>query len=202
MAESRSERTERRGWLLALIVLFIAVGAWQVLRRGGAPSRDGDGIAPGMTGGARPSSGSLGGYLQYVDERASQGITAAEPALTAEGIHRLAEAIADVGNRSVARSALVRPTVDSLHDQADRVAAERDAATQARLTRAALVTAAGAISRMQQHGYPTLEPLAVEMRAAADAVSERQALGEQHAAVQSFFERAAAVLRNMSPQAV
>ena len=202
MAESGSERTERRGWLVALIVLFVAIGAWQVMRGSDAGDGARDGAPPGSTGGARPSSGALGSYLQYVDERATHGITAAEPALTADGIRRLAAAIAEVGDRNVARSALVRATVDSLHEQADRLASAGDPGAQARLARGALTAAASAITRMQAHGYPTLAPLAEEMRTAAGAVSERQGLGEQRAAVQSFFERAAAVLRNMSPQAV
>ena len=202
--ESRSERTERRWWLIVLIVLFIAAGAWQLLGRddgspgGGGPTGDDS----GLTGGARPASGALGGYVQYVDERSTYGATVQEPALTVEGIRRLADAIAEVGNRNVARSEMVRATVDSLHDRAERLAAEADMRAQARLAREAFRSAASAIARMQAHGFPTLALLAEEMRAAAEAVSERQPLAEQRAAVQSFFERASVVLRNMSPQAV
>ena len=200
MADSRSERTERRWWLAVLIVLFIVVGAWQLLGRDDAPSPPGD--VPGLTGGARPASGALGGYLQYVDERGIHGVAVPEPALTVDGIHRLADAIAEVGNRSVARSGMVRATVDSLHGQAARVEAATDPREQARFAREAFVSAAAAITRMQEHGFPTLAPLAADMAGAAAAVSERQSLADQRAAVQSFFERAAAVLRNMSPQAV
>lgn len=204
MTESRSERTERRGWLGVLIILFVAIGAWQILGPDGeAPSgveRPEDGT--GLTGGARPASGALGGYLQYVHERSTYGGTVQEPALTAEGIRRLADAIAEVGNRNVARSEMVRATVDSLHGQAERMAAESDPEVQARRARETFLSAAAAIARMQEHGFPTLAPLAGEMRTSAEAVSARQPLHEQRAAVQSFFERAAAVLRNMSPQAV
>ena len=203
MTESRSERTERRGWLVVLIVLFVVIGAWQLLGRGDEQLSPGlPDTAPGATGGARPASGALGAYVQYVDERRTYGVAVQEPALTVDGIQRLAAAIAEVGNRNVARSEMVRATVDSLYVLAERVAQEQDMGTQARRAREAFLSAAAAISRMQEHGFPTLEELAGDMRGAAAAVSEREPLAEQGAAVQSFFERAAAVLRNMAPQAV
>ena len=202
MTESRSERTERRGWLAVLILLFVVIGAWQLLDRDEATPPEIPGASPGGTGGARPASGALGAYVQYVDERRSYGITAPEPGLTVDGIQRLAAAIAEVGNRNVARSAMVRGTVDSLYGMAERVAVEAEGSVQARRARQSFISAAAAITRMQEHGFPTLGELAADMRGAAEAVSEREPLAEQRAAVQSFFERAAAVLRNMSPQAV
>lgn len=202
MTESRSERTERRGWLVVLIVLFVVIGAWQLLGRDDDAALDMPGASPGATGGARPASGALGGYVQYVDERRTYGIGVEEPALTVDGIQRLAAAIAEVGNRNVARSEMVRATVDSLYVLAERVGVEPEASAQARRAREAFISAATAITRMQEHGFPTLGELAADMRGAAAAVSERAPLGEQRAAVQSFFERAAAVLRNMAPQAV
>ena len=214
MAEIHVERKGSRSWLWLLVglAILLALAAWLVWGRGGdAPSALGSaaggsvagatagdtaGMATGDTTGAA-GAGAIGSFLSYVEETRARQAAGPSHEYTADGVRRLAAAIAELSQRNPGTAGALRAELDAVRAQADSLQRNPQSTEHARYTREAFRAAAGLMGALQQRHYSNLSNEVAEVRRAADAVQPDRPLLEQVANVQRFFDQSAAALRAM-----
>lgn len=214
MAELHIERKERSAWPWILLGLaLLALLLWYLLGRDDvddgvvADTAAGvvtdTGAAPGaapdaMPGAAGDAGGAVAAFLAYTDERRSRQNADLTHEYTADGIRRLAAALDVVARQDTVGGAALQPRLDSLRQGADALQRNAESMQHAEQTRAAFTSAAGIMAAVQERRFPDLGDEVGQVREAAEAVRAGAPLLEQRAQVQTFFDRAAAVLRAMT----
>lgn len=209
MAELHIERKERSAWPWILLGLaLLALLLWYLLGRDdvddGVVADTAAGVvtdtsaAPGAMPGAAGDAGAVAAFLAYTDERRARQDADLTHEYTADGIRGLAAALDVVARQDTVGGAALQPRLDSLRQGADALQRNAESMQHAEQTRAAFTSAAGIMAAVQERRFPDLGDEVGQVREAAEAVRAGAPLLEQRAQVQTFFDRAAAVLRAMT----
>jgi hypothetical protein len=138
----------------------------------------------------------IGDYVRFVGSQRARNVIGPKHEYTAEGIRRLATAIAALAVRDTVAGALM-PRIQGLRKQADALQRGPSADTHALKTREAFLLAASILESLQERRFPELDGDAAAVFRAAEGVRARTALTAQADAVERFFERTAHLLQGM-----
>lgn len=194
------EQRQRGTWAAVLagllVVALIAWWLWPDDRRASATDfGDVAGTPPVTSAAASPAA--VGEFLQFADRNRAADAMGPDHDYTAEGVTRLATALAAVARQNGSAGADVEREANLLRDRADALQRDPSSTEHARIAREAFVSLAGLMVALQQ-GQPALVTGADEVRRAAEAIQPDRRLLDQRAEVQTFFDRAASALRGAS----
>ena len=206
MANIEIERRGRPGWVWIVgALLLLAAVAWWVFARGS----DGRGAATaaGTTPAADPGVGAgeasaVARFLAFADSGGAQASAGPDHGYTADGVRRLAGAIAELATRdSIGRDSIggaaTTTQVDALRTLADRLQADAQSLAHADIFRAAATSSAELLGDLQGRRFPTLAADVGPVRDAAAAIAKDRPLLEQKARIDAFFASAARAVRAM-----
>lgn len=193
--------TERKGtsnwiWIVLLLLLLVALGWWFV---GRPPALDRATMSlpadsTGMNTGAGPA---VARYLAFADSARAQTNAGPDHSYSAEGVRLLADAIGELTIRDTVAGAATTTQVAALKTLADRLQADAQSLSHADVFHAAATSAAALMGEVQSRRFPNRAGEIEAVRSAADAIAKDQPLLEQKERVDTFFTRAAEVLRFM-----
>jgi hypothetical protein len=207
MAILHIERERQRSWIwIWAVAILIVLGALAWLAFGRSAGREMADEMPPMTGAsllaATDETGTLAGapgavndYLRFVADRRAMSDADHGHAYTADGIRRLADALAAVSERDGRSDENIRSRVTMLHERADALQRNPQSTEHARYAREAF-DAAAELMRAVQTG--TSSNAVAEVSRAAGALEPNTMLLQQREAVQGFFDRAGSALRAMN----
>jgi hypothetical protein len=210
MMMDRRASSPRGGWLVAVPALgaLLLLGAWFVSRGGSGARTAAD--APVAEAGPRPGAESARrtspdatsdprvlGFLGWVRETAAPAGTAPVAEHTAQGIHRLAQAMMVLAVRDSTGGLAESGRIAALDTLADQIARARGS-RQGELTSTAFIATAVMMQEMHRRRFPNAKNDVVEARLAANAIRRAGPLAGQRRTIDQFFDRSAAVVRRMS----
>jgi hypothetical protein len=210
MAEIHVERKSSRVWgwaLLGLAALFLAtcvVAWWRSDPRDPLTSGVSGGAAAGAAAGTTGnSSGAVGDYLTFVEEHRARQAAGPTHEYTADGLRRLAAAIAQLSERNGGSAEPLEAELNVLRSQADSLQRNPQSTDHARYAREAFRTAASLMSALQQRAYPkeqhpNVAAEVAQVRVVADLVLPARPLLAQTPDVQRFFDQSGAAIRAMA----
>lgn len=212
MAEIHVQKKKSSGfiWILALAAVALALlafaGIWgrddgeiDQVATTPVPVTPAPGVAP-TTGVGDPIEGEVADFLTFANAPASDQVGRAHD-YTAEGIRRLSRALNAVIEQQRISGTPVQEQLTAFRTKADRIQADPQAIGHANQVRDVFTSAADLMAAAQQERWPEAADLRgqiSEVRSAATGINETQPLLDQTSTVQTFFERAAGVLRSMS----
>ena len=206
MVFGSGKRPARRGRpMLMWMVGAVLIGVWFLLRSAdddagarGTSASAGQPVRVDTLGRPAPADPRIADFLSWSGEPAARRDSAAAARHVAEGIHRLAGAIAVLAVRDSAGGLTASGRIAALDSSAGRVLREPRATRQAALVRGAFVDASAMMQEMHRRRFPNAKNAVVEMRLAANEVRAAAPLSAQRRAVDQFFERTAIAVRRMS----
>ena len=204
----RAHHPVRRVWVTALILFAAASLAWLLLGTRGAREEatfDLTAAAPPPGPVVATARDAVGEYVRYTAAHRARMDADHTHEYTAEGIRRLAGALAALAARDARGDESLRVQADALRDRADALQRDPQSTTHARQAREAFVAAAGLIDALstrepsaRSEAAPTSAPTS-DVLDAAMAVEPTQLLLRQRDAIQRFFDSASAAVQAMVP---
>lgn len=205
MAGTHVEQERSKRWIgviAALVVLSLV--AWWFLGRGDDRIADA-GTTPAVIADSAAGSaafevqpdGPVGAFIAFDDSVQAGARMSLDHVHTATGLRRLADAIEQVANTDSAGGASLAAPIDSLRAAADALERDTTSTRHATASRDAFLRGAALIRGMQMHRWPDRVREASMVIDAAKAIDPDTLLLEQRAAVQAYFDNAAAALRVM-----
>ena len=134
-------------------------------------------------------------YIEFVRETRAGDAMAVDHEFTATAIRNLAaalEAITSAGGPDVQRE------LTTLREQAGALQRDVRSTDHADHTRAMFISLSGLMTAIQVARFPSLQDDVADVKRAAEAVDPAYPLLDQSAAVQTFFDRAAATVGRMA----
>lgn len=199
MAVIPIERKAGKGWLWGLLALaLLAALAWWFLasRSAGERTTAAGEVAPTPVAESAPSA-PVAAYLAWADSTSARTDAGPDHEYVANGITRLAGAIADLSARDSLAGSAVAEQVQALNRLAVQVQEDRQAMSHADIVRAAFTSSAALLGDIQQRRYPAAGGAVADTRAAAEAITKDRPLLEQRPQMDRFFTQAAAAVRAM-----
>jgi hypothetical protein len=199
-AKGSSARSSRGTIWVLLVGAGVSVVAWAAIRPGRAAGVESDGVVEAVV--ERPlvdttRSVAVTRFAAFATEPVAAG-GAWEQGRTVEGIRRMADVLGEIIVRDLDASPELAARPAALRELADALEGGTSEVRRARVARAAFVSAANAMTSVQQRHYPHLDRAAFQVRWAARRVSARRPLASQGVAVQRFFDRASDALLAMA----
>jgi hypothetical protein len=205
---SRRPPSSGSQWPVLVLVAgaLVLLGTWVFKRDGGVASSTDATVAAAR---ARADSARRGpsaaandprvvSFLSWVDDVDAPADAARAAQHAADGMHRLADAIAVLAVRDSAGGLAGSERLAALDSMAGQIARAPAGSRQGELTGSAFVASAVLLQEMHRRRFPNVKNDVVEMRLAANAIRRGSALGGQNRAIDLFFDRAAIVVRRMS----
>ena len=196
------------GWVLmgvaALLFATCVVAWWRSDPRDPVTSGvSGGSVAGAAAGTTRDLEGAVGNFLTFVEENRARQAAGPTHEFTADGLRRLAAAIAQLSERNAGSADALKAEFNALRAQAESLQRNPQSTEHARYAREAFRTAASLMSALQQRDYPeqrypNLAAEIAQLRSAAELVLPGRMLLEQTSDVQHFFDQAATALRAMA----
>ena len=204
MAQIEIQEKKRSVWPWVLVALLLALLAWWLLSQGddvddGVVTETGTGIvADPVAGDVGPTAApaAVGAFLTFVEQAGTRGEMGLNHEYTADGLRRLADALAAFNTGEGADA--VNERLTQLRARADALQREASSTRHAELTRDAFAAAAAAVETLQERRFPALSSQADALVESAGQIQPGTLLLEQRQAVHGFFERAATTLRAMA----
>lgn len=203
MAELHIERKDRSIWPWVIGVLLLLALLWFVFGRGNrndvvatdtaAPvvALDANAANTGTTPAAVTE------FARYTGDTVANGANLAHD-YTAEGLRRLADAIEAVAVGGSATGVDIQQRTAEIRQRADAMQRDPNSTEHALQAREAFLLASGTMRQMQEARFSGLAGAVGELNGAATAIQAERRLLDQTSEVRRFFERAAAVLGEMS----
>ena len=194
--ETYDHRKPRSLWLTALVALVVLIlVSWWLLGRANwsrAPITESSGVVD-VAEPALPTA--VNAYIQFVESTRARDAMAVDHEFTATGIGNLTAALESI---AAAGGPDVQSELAALREQAGALQQDARSMDHADRTRAMFVSLSGLVTAIQVARFPSLQSDVADVKRAAEQVDPALPLLEQSAAVQTFFDRAAAVVRRMS----
>jgi hypothetical protein len=189
-------------WVLgAAMIVALLVVLWP--QRVGGPAGEytvagaNDAAATAVESGAADADSVIGDFARFVSGRRTRDVLGPRHEYTAEGIRRLAAAIAAVTTQDSVAVGALEPRIQALRLRAEALQRDPKVDTHALRTREAFLLAASILNDAQDRRFPHLDGDAATVRRAAESIVAGEALTKQADAVERFFERSAHLLRAM-----
>lgn len=207
MPYSDLERRRTGGWVWGVLaLLLLLVVGWWATGRDDARLTAVDAAAPDSAVVIANAAGDVGRedataavtrFLSFADSGSARASAGIDHAYTAEGVRRLAGAIAALSLRDSIAGTSEAKQVDALETLAGRLQVDPTALTHADVFRAAATSSAQLLTHVQERRFPMLGGEVGALREAAEAIAKDRPLLDQRAEVDVFFNRAARVVRAM-----
>jgi len=134
-------------------------------------------------------------FLRWSDQRITPSEMNPDHSHTATGIRNLAAALEALAART---GVDVTAEAKIIRGQADTLWANTASTRHADITRKAFLSLSGLMGAVEQRLPPALEAEVADVKRAAESIRADEALLSQRDRVQEFFERSAAVVRQLS----
>lgn len=192
MTRFRNESSPSRAFLLAAGAVVFALLLWAVMRSGVFSNSTAQVVQGDSTITGTPLPLAVSNYLLFTAERSASQASASHT-YSADGFRHLAAAL-----ESLASGADVADGAREIRARADSMQQNQAATTHAHQAREAALVASTLLGRIQEARRPEFAERFRQVNDAATAISADRRLLDQANSVQTFFERSAQVILDLS----